>query len=83
MSRGSSGTDTPVRTFTEADIPAFLTKIFSQFDKDNSQSFAKKEFPAVIRSIISLVGGETPTEDDVEDLYNLLDMNGDGVIDRT
>jgi Ca2+-binding EF-hand superfamily protein len=36
-----------------------------------------------VQSIINLVGGETPTEDDVEDLFNLLDVNGDGTIDRT
>jgi Ca2+-binding EF-hand superfamily protein len=29
-----------------------------------------------------MVGGETPTFDDVEDLFNLLDVNGDETIDR-
>ena len=34
--------DSTIKTFTEADIPAFLDQIFSEFDKDNNKSFQKK-----------------------------------------
>lgn len=30
------------RRFTEADIPAFLDKIFAEFDQDRNQRFTKK-----------------------------------------
>lgn len=30
------------RKFTEADVPAFLEKIFSEFDQDRNQRFTKK-----------------------------------------
>lgn len=36
----------------------------------------------MVQSVIALVGGDTPTEDDLEDLFNLLDVNGDETIDR-
>lgn len=71
-----------IRTFNEADIPNMLEKIFSEFDQDKNHRFTRSEFPKVVSSIINMVGGETPTFDDVEDLFNLLDVNGDETIDR-
>lgn len=59
-----------------------LDKVFKEFDQDNNHRFTKMEFPKVVESIIDMVGGETPTSDDVEDLFNLLDVNGDETIDR-
>jgi Ca2+-binding EF-hand superfamily protein len=35
-----------------------------------------------MKSLTDLVGGEEPHVDDVEDLFNLLDVNGDETIDR-
>ena len=29
-----------------------------------------------------MIGGDVPTEDDAEDLFELLDVSGDGVIDK-
>jgi hypothetical protein len=57
-------------------------KIFNEFDQDRNNRFSKAEFPAVIRMVTQLVGAEVPMEDDVEDLFNLLDFNGDQAIDR-
>jgi hypothetical protein len=36
----------------------------------------------VIRALIDLVGGEMPHMEDVEDIFNLLDVNGDETVDR-
>jgi Ca2+-binding EF-hand superfamily protein len=36
----------------------------------------------VVKTLINLIGGEEPSSDDVEDLFNLLDVNGDETIDR-
>jgi len=36
----------------------------------------------VVKTLINFVGGEEPAEDDIEDLFNLLDINGDETIDR-
>ena len=36
-----------------------------------------------MKSLTDLVGGEYPHNDDVEDLFNLLDVNGDETIDRS
>lgn len=70
------------RTFTSNDIPTLLEKIFSEFDQDKNNRFTKTEFPKVVKTLINLVGGEEPAEDDVEDIFNLLDINGDETIDR-
>lgn len=70
------------RKFQEEDIPALLEKIFNEFDSDKNHRFTKSEFPKVLKSLINLVGGEEPSSDDVEDLFNLLDVNGDETIDR-
>jgi hypothetical protein len=33
-------------------------------------------------SLTNLIGGNTPTDEDVTDLFNSLDINGDNFIDR-
>lgn len=53
------------RKFTSADIPAMLDKIFNKFDSDKNHRFTKTEFPLVLKSLIDLIGGEVPSEDDV------------------
>jgi len=35
-----------------------------------------------VKTVINFVGGEEPAEDDIEDIFNLLDVNGDETIDR-
>lgn len=40
------------------------------------------EFPKVIKVITNFIGADDATEDDVEDIFNLLDVNGDNTIDR-
>jgi Ca2+-binding EF-hand superfamily protein len=56
--------------------------LFDQFDKDKNHRFTKNEFPRVLKALINMVGGEEPASDDIEDLFNLLDVNGDETIDR-
>jgi Ca2+-binding EF-hand superfamily protein len=36
----------------------------------------------VLNSLIALIGGDCPSTDDVEDIFNLLDVNGDETVDR-
>ena len=36
----------------------------------------------VIKSIMGLVGGDIPSQDDVCDIFDLLDVNGDESIDK-
>lgn len=71
-----------MRNFRKEDIPALLEKIFSEFDRDKNHRFDKSEFPRVVKTVINLVGGEEPSTDDIEDIFNLLDFNGDQTIDR-
>ena len=70
------------RKFREEDIPQLLEKIFNEFDQDKNHRFTKGEFPKVVKMLINLVGGEEPSVDDIEDIFNLLDVNGDETIDR-
>jgi Ca2+-binding EF-hand superfamily protein len=68
--------------FSEADIPFLMDKIYQQFDSDNNQHFKKSEFHMVIRTLADLMGVSEPPEDDVSDLFNLLDVNGDETLDK-
>lgn len=70
------------RKFREEDIQQLLEKIFNEFDQDKNHRFTKNEFPKVVKTLINLVGGEEPSADDIEDIFNLLDVNGDETIDR-
>ena len=70
------------RKFDESDIPKFLDKIFSECDTDGNRVFNKAEFRKVVDSLINIVGGECPNIEDVSDLFNLLDINGDETIDK-
>lgn len=72
----------PTRKFTLDDIPSLLDKLFNEFDSDKNHRFTKNEFPKVLKSLINMVGGDEPSSDDMEDLFNLLDVNGDETIDR-
>ena len=56
--------------------------MFSEFDQGNDQRFSKRQFPKVIRVLTDLTGGQIPFEDDVVDLFNLLDVNGDQSLDK-
>jgi Ca2+-binding EF-hand superfamily protein len=56
---------TTQRHFTEKDISVLLDKIFNTFDVDKNNRFTKAEFPRVVKTVIDLVGGEAPSEDDV------------------
>lgn len=64
------------------DTQKLIEKIFREYDDNNNGRFSRTEFPKVIKLITDLIGAEYPTEDDVEDIFNLLDVNGDNTIDR-
>lgn len=70
------------RKVTEKDSPMIIEKIFSVFDKDNNGRFTRREFPKVIKTLVDLFGGDEATEDDIDDIFNLLDVNGDETIDK-
>lgn len=63
-------------------VNILLEKMFRELDIDNNQRFSKQEFPKVIRILTGFIGGELPVEDDVFDLFNLLDVNGDNSLDK-
>jgi len=64
------------RNFKREDLDVITEKIFSSFDKDRNGRFSRLEFPKVIRSLAEMIGGEI-TKDDIEDIFNLIDVNGD------
>ena len=70
------------RKFSLEDIPAVLDKIFSQYDTDGNKLFSIGEFTKVIKSIMNLLGGECPNQEDVYDLFNLIDINGDETVNK-
>ena len=70
------------RLLKDEDIPQLLQKLFDKYDEDNNQVFTKGEFPNVVKTLVKFVEGETPSTDDIEDLFNLLDVNGDENIDH-
>lgn len=59
-----------------------MDKIYQKFDSDNNQHFKKSEFHEIIRTLADLMGVHEPPEDDVLDLFNLLDINGDETLDK-
>ena len=63
-------------------VNILLEKMFRELDVDNNQRFSKQEFPKVIRTLTGFIGGELPVEDDVFDLFNPLDVNGDNSLDK-
>jgi len=65
------------RNFRSQDLAIMTAKIFSSFDKDHNGRFTRSEFPKVLRSLVEIVGGDEPTFDDIDDIFNLLDVNGD------
>ena len=60
-----------------------VNSIFKRFDSDNNEVFSKPEWPRVVKDIFDLFGAPMPTQDDVDDLFNYLDLNGDERISRS
>lgn len=36
----------------------------------------------MLKVLVNLIGGEEPALDDVDDIFNLIDINGDETVDR-
>ena len=36
----------------------------------------------MLKMLTAMIGADVPLEDDVDDLFNLIDVSGDGVIDK-
>ena len=70
------------RALREEDVPEFISQIFSKFDSDKNNHFTRLEFPKVIKVLTDMVGVMEPKADDVDDLFNLIDVNGDETLDR-
>jgi Ca2+-binding EF-hand superfamily protein len=72
----------PKEGFNEQRANKMIEKIFREFDDNSNGRFSRMEFPKVVKVITSLIGVDDATEDDVEDIFNLLDVNGDQTLDR-
>lgn len=52
------------------------------YDFNGDGKFSKKEFPKVLIALGKIIDSPIPSEDECMDIFNLLDTNGDEVIDR-
>lgn len=59
-----------------------IEKVFREFDDNANGHFSKMEFPKVLKVLTSMMGVDDATEDDVEDIFNLLDVNGDEALNK-
>jgi Ca2+-binding EF-hand superfamily protein len=66
----------------EENTSKIIEKVFREFDDNANGRFSRMEFPKVVKVITNLIGVDDATEDDVEDIFNLLDVNGDQSLDR-
>ncbi|KAK3093112.1 hypothetical protein FSP39_011207 [Pinctada imbricata] len=57
-------------------VPAEFRQAFQVFDKDGDGTISTEELGVVMRSL-----GESPSEDELEDLINEIDVDGNGEID--
>jgi len=62
------------KNLSEKQISEF--KAFSLFDKDDDGSITRKELQTVMQSL-----GQAPSESELEDMINEIDIDGNGVID--
>merc|ERR1711934_516767 len=69
------GTESKMAQFTEEQIVE-MKEAFSLFDKDGSGNLMTKEIGAVMRSL-----GQNPTEQDLQDMVNEVDADGNGTVD--
>ncbi len=58
-------------------ISDIIDKIFSDLDEGHKSRFCVAGFRKVIKVITKFMGVDDALEDDVEDIFNLLDVNGD------
>ena len=56
--------------------------MFAKYDTDNNFVLSKFEFPLLIANIVEVFGGEVPKNEDVDDIFNLLDWNGDQALSK-
>ncbi|XP_075240188.1 calmodulin-alpha-like [Convolutriloba macropyga] len=63
------------KPFTEEEIAEFR-EAFSLFDKDGDGTITTQELGTVMRSL-----GQTPTEQELQDMINEVDADGNGLID--
>jgi len=70
------------RSITAQDIDKLIEKAFSKFDQDKSYRISRSEFPQVLKVLVDMIGAMEPTVDDSDDLFNLIDVNGDETLDK-
>lgn len=61
----------------EEHTASIIDKVFREFDDNANGRFSRMEFPKVVKVLTAMMGVDDATEDDVEDIFNLLDVNGD------
>ena len=60
----------------ESDTATFVTNAFKQFDKDGDGYISKEE----LESVLTKLTGEKHSKEEIEDILNQVDANGDGKI---
>jgi Ca2+-binding EF-hand superfamily protein len=66
----------------EENTAHIIEKVFREFDNNANGSFSRMEFPKVVKVLTGMMGVDDATQDDVEDIFNLLDVNGDETLNR-
>ena len=59
-----------------------IDKLFKEYDKDNTQTISKFEFPNLMRGLFDILGNEMITNEDIDDPFYQLDINGDHNISK-
>ena len=59
-----------------------IDKLFKEYDKDNTQTISKFEFPNLMRGLFDILGNDMITNEDIDDIFYQLDINGDHNISK-
>lgn len=70
--------------YTEEQLKQAVDAVFSQFDKDNSNTLDRQEVAALVNAALAnMKAGRQATEAEVGQLIGSVDKNGDGKITKT
>ena len=54
-----------------------VEKMFKKYDSDNNQRLSRFEFTDMFNSLAKYFGNQPGTKDDLETIFDLIDVNGD------
>ena len=63
-------------------VDEYLVRLFNRFDVNNDGRLSKFEFKELLNVLTRLTGATYPKREDVEDIFNCLDTDGDQTINR-